>query len=1253
MRTYNRQPKFVDTPSASSIKIYTLNISSWKGINDDQNYIQVDQETFADATNVIVDEDNILRSRPSIKRLNVSDWEKLLYGAPLYCKYFDITSGTVPSYSEEEWRPQDIIFELTYVDVFGEVLVFYDSNPHYLYFLDKPRGSLSCIQLNGIGQSKITIIDESNKLFVFTNSTNENEQVFYYDLNDTNIHTSDTRIVKVVYTPNQHEEKNILYSGNIYTYKLWSGVAEKEIKELQGFDFLYHLKSGEADYEVVVSKGETDLLHLPSIFYSIEENVSWKPVFYNEKKWAKVNSNYTITLVIDGEELLIQNPYYNTMFEHSSGICFTKNGDAIVLYSLTTLSSGSSLNLYVLSLSDLYNGFVLADTITTSWDTISVYSYVTYGEWLCNGDFVDFSNNKLTGTWYYCDSVHRLESGEIVYENTSFGGTRFFSPCPRYSGSKINHNYDLPLDSNNKFSTSIENYRNDNFLDIDVAKVGGYYAAPYTYYYNDFYVEHFSDCSVLIGTILDMSTILYSDIRGNYTYKNVNVNSVVENSNSTSKVRIWFSPILIYPNKVDILKQKYSSCEFGGLCSGYASTTGNPLRFGSIVKSKKGSSQSENYVDAYSLNGILDGMSGEVPSSIPVPALLSINSKYNNFYKRKLLNSLYFVHPSQLKFNVSVSKYSNYSEFSDSDKVLNKNHNPKILLYFSVSYMYNTFTDDSTSTGSLDAYNLITIRTEAYKYFTYCVKSTGIGLGICLSNLISSDETDIGFTLEETSVRKTLMVYDSATLIKGYEDSNGIEQMLRLSDSREILINFKLSNPIIVSNDFIVTSSYIVNPRGEVETTTSHGSTYSNIKLKFFPGYRTVSNQFEILPLYIDKSNVYFIASSNTMTKGSLNTINDTIYKFGFPDNAEDAIDIKIKGDGHFVNQDLSISTYLDGYWFAIGNKVYRNKYTVDENGNWQLYIPENNYEEFETDVTGLMTISTDTVAAFTDNAVYTSTIVGQDENGNNIYGKFIKSKFNLGNKSFSDILTTYDGKYTLFNTMRGLAGMSFQDFINSTDQALTFLSEPIYSQYFEFVQKPVLMTLYKYWLYCYHSDDTIIWILDFRTSSWWKYEVNKPIQKIIIYNDEIYFLQSGRLCHFDYDIDYYYDEYQDVENSASPDFIERSQINWSLTSQKLYLGSIDRYKTVKDITIYNVQDDERDINFVLDCKNYRHHIDDGKEEWIEYNVSKIRTFVKRLHYSKVREFQYTLRNDPNAQVQSPMKISNIAIKYHVGDEVR
>ena len=305
VRTYNRQPKFVDTPSASSIKTYTLNIASWKGINDDQNYIQVDQETFADATNVIVDEDNILRSRPSIKRLNASDWEKLLYGAPLYCKYFDITSGTVPSYFEEEWRPQDIIFELTYVDVFGEVLVFYDSNPHYLYFLDKPRGSLSCIQLNDIGQSKITIIDESNKLFVFTNSTNENEQVFYYDLNDTNIHTSDTRIVKVVYTPNQHEEKNILYSGNIYTYKLWSGIAEKEVKELQGFNFSYHLKSGEADYEVVVKKGEIDLLHLPSIFYSIEENVPWKPVFYNEKTWAKINLNGSITLVKDGSEIKI------------------------------------------------------------------------------------------------------------------------------------------------------------------------------------------------------------------------------------------------------------------------------------------------------------------------------------------------------------------------------------------------------------------------------------------------------------------------------------------------------------------------------------------------------------------------------------------------------------------------------------------------------------------------------------------------------------------------------------------------------------------------------------------------------------------------------------------------------------------------------------------------------------------------------------------------------------------------------------
>ena len=667
------------------------------------------------------------------------------------------------------------------------------------------------------------------------------------------------------------------------------------------------------------------------------------------------------------------------------------------------------------------------------------------------------------------------------------------------------------------------------------------------------------------------------------------------------------------------------------------------------------------------MDGIKRNLYGlDITFSLPVDVNVDLNHTSG---ARGDMSKLSFLSPSMIDFKIETKKY-NYSKYDM--------FNPSLKLVIRISGMVRA----PILSYSADT-NYVSKRFYIYRFsstfFTYkFTKSANtyydsdIALGLTFTevrnNSSNSTVSGIDVFFDDGSVTELNNEYYISQSMAN-SPGDGVPVVLysgtRTYQHADVYEGTYIVPTVYNKDNVLYTSNYILRPALILDSTSS--ANIQSTHVYTFPGYRLYTYggyyDYNILVLNVsDDNNVRFIVSDKNFSYDifseernlySYPTINDTIYQTKLPDNPEDAIDIKIKGNGKFVNQNLSINTYLDGYWFAIGNKVYRNKYTVDENGNWQLYIPENNYEEFETDVTGLMTISTDTVAAFTDNAVYTSAIVGQDENGNNIYGKFIKSKFNLGNKSFSDILTTYDGKYTLFNTMRGLAGMSFQDFINSTDQALTFLSEPIYSQYFEFVQKPVLMTLYKYWLYCYHNDDTVIWILDFRTSSWWKYEVNKPIQKIIIYNDEIYFLQNGALSHFDYSTDYYYDEYRDTENSASPDFIEHSQINWSLTSQKLYLGSIDRYKTVKDITIYNVQDDERDINFVLDCKNYRHHIDDGKEEWIEYNVSKIRTFVKRLHYSKVREFQYTLRNDPNAQIQSPMKISNIAIKYHVGDEVR
>ena len=70
INTYNRQPL-----SFSSNKDYDKQFlySSFNGINDNKNVLSVDQESFADANNIYVSDDNLLVSRPPIKSIGITN----------------------------------------------------------------------------------------------------------------------------------------------------------------------------------------------------------------------------------------------------------------------------------------------------------------------------------------------------------------------------------------------------------------------------------------------------------------------------------------------------------------------------------------------------------------------------------------------------------------------------------------------------------------------------------------------------------------------------------------------------------------------------------------------------------------------------------------------------------------------------------------------------------------------------------------------------------------------------------------------------------------------------------------------------------------------------------------------------------------------------------------------------------------------------------------------------------------------------
>ena len=116
----------------------------------------------------------------------------------------------------------------------------------------------------------------------------------------------------------------------------------------------------------------------------------------------------------------------------------------------------------------------------------------------------------------------------------------------------------------------------------------------------------------------------------------------------------------------------------------------------------------------------------------------------------------------------------------------------------------------------------------------------------------------------------------------------------------------------------------------------------------------------------------------------------------------------------------------------------------------------------------------------------------------------------------------------------------------------------------------------------------------------------------------------------------------------------------WSITSQKLYLGNNTNYKQVLRFTVHTVgeesgkneyNDNDNDNVMKLQFTNYRKTMDKNEDVTVAFNVDFVRTFVKRVNYPKVYEFQYKIIS--NEQVLKPLSLTGITIEYKVGGKVR
>lgn len=400
-------------------------------------------------------------------------------------------------------------------------------------------------------------------------------------------------------------------------------------------------------------------------------------------------------------------------------------------------------------------------------------------------------------------------------------------------------------------------------------------------------------------------------------------------------------------------------------------------------------------------------------------------------------------------------------------------------------------------------------------------------------------------------------------------------------------------------------------------------------------------------PLYVISADPLIYIYDNVLYNSSLVTnvtVIDTI-----------AGDIKIKDFTHFTE-------LAKTYYFSKGNKLYISSIGANypDDVNFMLYYPEINTKTFDYDITNLHPISSTEVAIFTEDNIYYCSY--NDNIGTYTY---YKSKIPLGCEEGTDIITTFDSKYTIFTTKRGLVAMAYQDFISSTEQALTFLSDTIFDMFDKWHTKPVKLCIHKYWICCYTYENDVCFIYDLRTNSWWRWKLENGnlLYNVYVYNNKPNVSVKGKGTSNNLldtsDIDYY----DDVFNAG------KNNISWFVKSQKLHLNAVNYTKHIINIILNTVNDgtlENNDRQIVLKVNNYRNKVSIGKNianlynesDTMSFTVDYVRTFVKKLNYYNVNEIEYTLsdfasENDTIIMTAKPLSLSCITIKYRITNEVK
>lgn len=331
----------------------------------------------------------------------------------------------------------------------------------------------------------------------------------------------------------------------------------------------------------------------------------------------------------------------------------------------------------------------------------------------------------------------------------------------------------------------------------------------------------------------------------------------------------------------------------------------------------------------------------------------------------------------------------------------------------------------------------------------------------------------------------------------------------------------------------------------------------------------------------------------------------------------------------------LDSIVFPDGYLQSFdtvyykGNKLYFCDTSTDIKG--QLYWPVKDVFEFSSDITELSVLSESSFAVYLQDSVW---IVNVSSDG--VISKN-KSKLQLGVKKGANVLPLYDGSSTLITTIKGLTALRYQEFVQSTDQVYTYLSENITEDYIKYYENPIQLAQYRDYVFLFNDTQKYLLLIDFRNSSWWKWTFEYPITKIVS-SDKLYILLNSNVYYFDF---------------LSLEFMDYNlfPIKWKFKTQKLHFNAPNNYKHIRSINMI-IDTDIENFYYTVKMYNYRNMNNTKYEETFECEINDLTTSINRISFIKVNAFQLEL-SSYDKEDNNKFVTSNISIKYRVTERIR